>query len=99
MPNRYNISRVRLLKSELDWRVADKYLVLLGAGFTYLPSHMTLADIEPIYWQAQKIVNPAVTPTGWAGSPPVTSSLNDSFFHRPRVSTQRTSNPVPVSFR
>lgn len=69
--NLYNAARVKLLTKVFDWRIPDKYLVLTGAGFVFTPYDTTLADVLPVFWQAQPLVNPAVTPTGWAGSPPV----------------------------
>jgi len=71
MPNLYNSARVRLLKQEMDWRDDNKYLVLLGDGFVFSPFHQTLDQIVPgVHWEGAKLVNPTVTPSGWAGSPP-----------------------------
>jgi len=71
MPNLYNIARVRMLGQDFEWTTLDKYLVLLGDGFVFVPNHQTMDQILPVYWEAKPLVTPAITPTGWAGSPPV----------------------------
>lgn len=71
MPELYNGAQYRMLTQSFDWEADDKYLILVGEGFVFVPNHVMLDEaVGSVHWEGAKLRNPTVTLSGWAGSPP-----------------------------